>query len=95
LLAEFGPDRLRRHFEVFRANRRASAGYRPDPYGGRAVLIRAEESRNWSSSWKGLVRGDLTTYTLPGDHFALLRQPNVSKLAEIIARESGIGETSR
>ena len=95
LLAEFGPARLRRHFEVFRANRRASAAYRPGPYGGRAVMIRAKESRDRSAAWRPLIRGGLTTHTLPGDHVALLQRPAVARLAEILASEARVGTVPR
>ena len=95
LVAEFGPARLRRHFEVFRANRRASTAYRATPYRGRAVLIRAAESPNTSVAWKRLALGGLTTYTIPGDHVAPLQRPGVLEVAAIIARESGIGEAAR
>jgi amino acid adenylation domain-containing protein len=89
LLAEVGPDRLRRHYEVFRANRRAVAAYEPAPYQGRAVLIQAETSWDSTPSWRGLIRGGVTTHTLPGDHYTILQKPTVTELAAILARECG------
>ena len=89
LLAEVGPDRLRRHYEVFRANRRALAAYDPAPYRGRAVRIVAEASEDSTQGWDVLVQGGLTTYTLPGDHYSILQKPSVGEVAAIVARESG------
>jgi thioesterase domain-containing protein len=92
IAAEIGPDRLRRLHGVFRANRRALDGYSPRPYRGSLTLIEAESSRPWfqpapTRAWSELAQVALTTYRVPGDHYTILQQPLVERLAEILARE--------
>ena len=45
---EIGAERLQRLHDVYRGNRLALEGYRPRPYPGRAILIRAD--RTWAFS---------------------------------------------
>ena len=73
-------EQMGRLFEVFKANRVALANYQPQPYSGRAVQFSAslpEEDRGWSS----LVRGELETVVIPGDHYEMMRSPHVRVLA--------------
>ena len=55
--------------------------YRPQPYSGRTVLFCASNEaadRGWSS----LAAGTLETYTIPGNHYEILREPDVGVLAK-------------
>ncbi|MFL6199516.1 MAG: amino acid adenylation domain-containing protein [Thermoanaerobaculia bacterium] len=79
-------------FDLFRANRRALQGYRPGPYGGRALLIRAEESvdpGDGFEAWRELAGAGSEIHILPGDHYSLLRPPRVAALGGLIARVPG------
>jgi amino acid adenylation domain-containing protein len=90
--AEIGPDRLRRLHDVFRANRMALDSYQPGSYQGRVVLILAASTTDWPGAdptrgWRALALGGVTTYRLPGDHYAIIERPGVVQLADILASE--------
>ncbi|HWM91684.1 MAG TPA: amino acid adenylation domain-containing protein [Thermoanaerobaculia bacterium] len=83
---DVGPDRLRELFAVFQANRRALQAYRPRPFHGQAVLIRAEATAASDSSgrfeaWRELITDRAEIQLLPGNHYSLLREP---RLAEVL-----------
>jgi thioesterase domain-containing protein len=70
---------LRRLFDRFRANRRALSSYTPLPYAGDVTLFRAAHrvqrtGEEPALGWGGLVTGNLEVFTLPGDHYTLLRE---------------------
>lgn len=76
-----GVAEIRRLAAVCRAHLRASADYVPEPYAGRAVLFRAEESRgSFDQRWRPLCPG-LTAQIVPGNHYTMLRKPHVDVLA--------------
>jgi amino acid adenylation domain-containing protein len=78
------PD-LRRLWAVFQAGIEALALYRPRPYPGRITLFQAAEpSDGEDPGWELLAAGGLVAGTVPGDHFTMLREPNVGRLAEQI-----------
>jgi amino acid adenylation domain-containing protein len=90
--SEIGPDRLRRLHGVFRANRRALDSYSPGPYRGKIVLVEAGSSRPFfeptrPDGWSELAIEGLNKYRVPGDHYTILEQPSVERLAEIVTRE--------
>jgi len=87
--ADIGPDRLQRLWKVFRANYLALATYTPRLYPGRLTLFRAghrlvEGVVDPALGWNALAAGGVSTHVLHGDHYALLKQPAVEKLAEIL-----------
>src|SRR4029077_7715343 len=63
--AEVGPERLRRLFEVFRANAQALADFTPRPDPGRLILFRSAEgpARDSKLGW-GTLAGDVTMHVL-------------------------------
>jgi amino acid adenylation domain-containing protein len=79
---------LRELFDLFAANRRAARAYRPGPYRGRVLLVRAAETAATSpaglEAWQGLAAGGAEVRVLPGDHYSLLRLPLVAALAELL-----------
>jgi amino acid adenylation domain-containing protein len=92
LSAEIGPLRFRRLHGVFRANRSALDSYTPRPYRGRVALIESESGRSWfeqapREGWRALALGGLTAYQVTGDHYTILQQPSVERIAEFLARE--------
>jgi thioesterase domain-containing protein len=71
--------------KVMRTNAQAAEHYRLRPYGGKAILLRADDT--WRASddpyarWKELI-AELETVKIPGAHMDILREPHVSRLAE-------------
>jgi thioesterase domain-containing protein len=69
----------------------ALAGYKPGPYRGRAVLVRAKSrgtgfSNDLTLGWRSVALGGVTTYRLRGDHYSMMRRPHVEELAEILSQ---------
>jgi thioesterase domain-containing protein len=63
--------------------------YRAMPYDGPVVVFRATEEPNAHEAvgrWASVATGDLEMYDVPGDHYTLLRPPNVATLAEALSR---------
>jgi len=84
--------RLRRHFNVFKANVRAMLGYRPRPSQSPIVLFVAEEKlaggrRDTANGWGRLAAAGMELHVVPGDHFTMVREPKVRALAGLL-RES-------
>ncbi len=86
-------------FDVYLANGRAGASYRPAASLQRAVLLRASQSRageDVEAAWRRLVGPDLEIVPVPGDHYTMLQSPYVEKLAaELELRlRAGLPETA-
>jgi thioesterase domain-containing protein len=74
--------------DVRSSNTRAADRYVLRPYAGKATLIRAEEKSLRSSedplaAWHGLV-ASLEIHEIPGDHYDMLVDPQVNRLAECL-----------
>jgi len=71
--------RFNQQFGVFKANIRASHSYRPENLPTNITLFRATErsALGWSQK--------LEVYDVPGNHLTMMREPNVSVLAERLA----------
>lgn len=83
-----------RRFEVFKANARAIAGYRPaGTLRAAALVVTAESSPDSTPDWRTAVDGPVQTLRVPGDHWALLRPPVVRRVAEAVlgCRPAGAG----
>ncbi|MDD5350311.1 MAG: amino acid adenylation domain-containing protein [Chthoniobacteraceae bacterium] len=71
------------------ANLRAFSKYRPVPYPGPVILIRAAKRHAFfeefqcepDKGWRPFAGGGLTVRDLPGDHGQMLGEPNVTLLA--------------
>lgn len=71
---------------------RAARQYRPGPYAGRVTIFQVEfwdyaylfKKRDPFSGWGSVARGDLQVITIPGVHELVLKEPNVSAVAEKI-----------
>jgi amino acid adenylation domain-containing protein len=89
---EIGATRLRRLYEVFRANQLALQTYEPRSYAGRAVAIRAGtgtgavQGRS-ASGWNTLALGGVAHLQLEADHYTIMQAPAVATLATMIANE--------
>lgn len=68
------------------ANTLAAEKFTPKPYDGH-LLVFISNDREYALpdralGWRALARGGVTTYEIDGDHEAMLRNPNVSAIAE-------------
>ncbi|HLX11147.1 MAG TPA: hypothetical protein VKY89_25085, partial [Thermoanaerobaculia bacterium] len=81
--AELPLSTVSRLFAVYQANLSALASYRPKPYPGRAVLLRATPELS-AAEWEALVLGGVEVRALAGAHFTLLRAPCVREVAREI-----------
>ncbi|HYP28248.1 MAG TPA: thioesterase domain-containing protein, partial [Blastocatellia bacterium] len=85
---DVGPGHLRTLFDVFKANARALRRYAPQSMSQRVALFLAQdqltdEPSNPVSDWGRLSGGDVEVHRVSGNHFTMLREPNVSRLAEL------------
>jgi thioesterase domain-containing protein len=79
---------------LYRANVQAMDRYAPRPYGGSVKLFAAAGLgetngllRNLQlDGWKKLAGDALTTVSVPGDHYSILRQPGAQQLSDALAR---------
>lgn len=75
---------------------RAIGSYKPQPYSGSMLLLRAAQLPERANltpqfvdetlGWKTMVAGGVEVCFIPGDHFALLKEPNVGELAPHLER---------
>ncbi|HET9209115.1 MAG TPA: amino acid adenylation domain-containing protein, partial [Thermoanaerobaculia bacterium] len=85
LPADFGLAQIEPLFATFAANLQASRVYAPEPYTGRLTLWVSEATAaSYAAAldaWSRLVPAGLDRTILPGDHYSLLRRPEVERLA--------------
>jgi amino acid adenylation domain-containing protein len=72
---------------VFKVNVQALSSYVPQSYEGSLVLIRALEGSNEDrfAGWSNLAES-VETYSIPGNHYTVLKQPHVQTLATLLSR---------
>lgn len=77
--------RVRTLFNIFVTNVNAASIYSPETCAGRVTLFRAAERMGASlpdhDGWNELAN-EVDVHIIPGDHFTMLRQPNVRILAQ-------------
>ncbi|MHB8139314.1 MAG: type I polyketide synthase [Smithellaceae bacterium] len=89
------PFRIRKHSLVYHleqiadANDRAWARYRPKPYDGKVIFLRARKQPmglipDPLLGWHGLLTGELLVHEVPGFRQNMLDEPNVTEVAKII-----------
>jgi thioesterase domain-containing protein len=85
LPADFSVDDLTRRYQMLLKNTRALEKYRPLPLDIEIQLVRAQANTNpdWSLGWDSVAK-EVTVHELAGNHFSLLRQPNVVELRQLI-----------
>ena len=86
---ELDMEGIERLLAVFRNNLRAAAAYTPPTYAGDVILFRAADKPrikipDLTLGWKRYVQGSIINHILPGDHYAMLRQPVVEMLGEAL-----------
>lgn len=84
-----GEAEIQRLMDGLEAMRALVAAYRPGPFSGRTILVRAHDPPRPEGddyAWSP-VAPSLETLTLPGDHYSLMTEPHVATLArELDAR---------
>ncbi len=75
-------------WDVRNSNTAAHNSYVLRPYEGRGTLLRAGKkslrgSKDPHAAWNGLI-ANLEIHEIPGDHFDILVQPHVNRLAECL-----------
>jgi len=82
----FGVVEIRRLAQVCRAHLAAMSRYSPQPYNGTAVLFQAKAGpERLDPRWK-VYCPHLSVERVPGNHYSMLRRPDVDVLAERIGR---------
>jgi thioesterase domain-containing protein len=89
LKADVRPETARRLLDVYQANLRAFAAYRPRPYSGPLTLFRPEGARadlplNGWDAVAGGATGAIDVQPVAGDHYTMLAPPRVQVLAECL-----------
>lgn len=64
--------------------------YQPRPFAGRLVLLRAMDAQDGAADdrslgWSELVKGSFSVVDVPGDHFTILREPNLPAAGKALA----------
>ncbi|MFI5571776.1 amino acid adenylation domain-containing protein [Streptomyces sp. NPDC051740] len=95
---------IRRLFDVYRANWRATLAYRPPREDQDLTLIRAAEPlpavlsamhgaartrhQDPCNGWSAMTSGRIHTVHVPGDHLTMMEQPHVAQLANTVAEST-------
>lgn len=74
-------------FEVFKTTAFASYNYEAQPYPGNIALFNASEqpidiAGDPTLGWSNFISGEIEVHEIPGDHFSVIREPQVVVLAE-------------
>ncbi len=77
---------LRPIIDVFKANFQAWQKYVPQTYSNQIILFKASETRSDDLSdpangWDEVMVQSLETYSIPGNHYTMIEEPNVQDLA--------------
>ncbi|MEO7081749.1 MAG: thioesterase domain-containing protein, partial [Flavobacteriales bacterium] len=72
-----------RHFHIIDNYDKAILAYRPKPYSGPVTIFKAERTPGPDDmGWSTLVTGPLDIKVLPGDHYSLIKDPEVVRLVK-------------
>jgi thioesterase domain-containing protein len=86
LPADLDLAQIRQRFQVFKSNDQAMRSYRPQARLSRVVLFRAGDGPAGGPAGQDLGWGELAdrvdVHVVPGDHYTMMREPNVHVLAE-------------
>ena len=76
-----------RNFHIIDTYDQAVMAYKPKPYKGQLTVFKAETS--WGPNemgWSALAQGGLDVQVIPGDHYSLIKEPNVAMLTERLVK---------
>jgi amino acid adenylation domain-containing protein len=82
LLSQINSGQMYSLLSVFKANIRAVRSYRPQLYNGKITLLLAQNSTVPHSAWDIFSLQPVDVQTIPGNHYSILKEPNVKILAE-------------
>jgi thioesterase domain-containing protein len=87
--ASFQLSNVQRLLNVFEANVRAMAAYKPQKYLGQVKVFNAcdpfdEVLRDPTKGWNRLA-ADVEPQVIPGNHYTMLREPHVKVLASLLS----------
>ncbi len=72
-----------RHFHIIDNYHKAILAYQPQPYDGPVTVFKADRSPGPDDmGWSTLVTGQLDIRVLPGDHYSLIKDPEVVRLVK-------------
>ncbi|MBP8823678.1 MAG: amino acid adenylation domain-containing protein [Flavobacteriales bacterium] len=75
------------HFHIIDNYNRAIMDYRPKPYNGPVTVFKAAGTQGTDDmGWADLVTGHLDVHVLPGDHYSLIKDPEVALLVRELSR---------
>jgi thioesterase domain-containing protein len=82
---------IRHLFEVYRANLSADRGYVTPPIPCPVTLFKASEQPEGRRNevieqWRALASAGIEVQLIPGNHFSMLREPNVEFLADCVKK---------
>jgi thioesterase domain-containing protein len=82
-------EQLDRFFQVYRTNALARKTHVPKPLLGQAVLFRPEQDLlpspdDLTLGWQDIAANKVDVQFVPGNHFTMLKKPNVQILADHI-----------
>ncbi|MDA2920403.1 SDR family NAD(P)-dependent oxidoreductase [Desulfobacterota bacterium AH_259_B03_O07] len=80
-------DMIRHLWEIFSVNMRALLDYVPQSYNNHITLFKVSEQVSYENidptlGWGKLTSQGVDVHVIPGNHFSMLREPNVGVLAE-------------
>ena len=71
-----------RHFHIIDTYDEAAKVYKPKPYPGPVTVFRAEKSPGDDMGWRKIVTGPVDVRVVPGDHYNMIKEPQVKKLVQ-------------
>ena len=81
-------EQLRSLYAMFRRNLKLLQNYRPRPYAGSVVLLRAQGSTAAAApdyGWAAVCQGPLDIISVPGDHYTMLSRDTAGIVAQLLA----------
>jgi thioesterase domain-containing protein/acyl carrier protein len=89
LVAGADSTQSRRIYDVFQANMKAAAEYRPGVFSGRLTLLRAAQQATPMHAdpllgWGSWAAGGIDVYETPGSHLTMFQEPAVRRVAQIL-----------
>ncbi|EMJ6443689.1 MULTISPECIES: non-ribosomal peptide synthetase [Bacillus] len=77
---------IRKRISILQNNAKATHEYVPGPYSGHIKLfVSSDTAKHWQDDitlgWKNIVSNKLEHYIVPGDHFTMVKSPQVNILA--------------
>ena len=81
------PPKLR-HFYIIDTYDKAIHAYDPKKFDGDLVLFRAKATTGDAQmGWGKFINGEVIVHEVPGDHYSLIKEPDVRVLAERLAEQ--------